>query len=407
MIVRQWLWMCLAVTAVLLTACSKDPASPAGAEMARAAPAVSEEANAVLLSEAEQRANQISTEVAELRQEPEFLRVPGRITLSDSGTWRVGTLVEGRAEQVLVGIGDYVKKSQVLALVNSNHIHDARALYVTSVTELNRLQSATQLAQRSYERMQRLYALKAASLEQTEVARQELTNAQAALHNGEIAVARDRQHLEEHLGVPADIPAGGILEELNLMPIRAPADGYILMKNVTPGTVVQPSVDLFVIGELGRLWMVASMRQELLGKLKVGQRSTIGVSAYPDRRFEGTITNLGQQIDPVTRLLNVRIDLDNPEGLLRPEMLANAEIPIGEPKPVILVAADSIQQVNQQNVVFVKTAPDRFELRPVATGEPVSGRARVLSGLSGGEQVVTHGSFVLKSQLLKATLQGQ
>jgi len=407
MTVTRTLSVTLAAITLFLAACSKGPASTAATGTMERAPVPFQEESIVILPEAEQQANQILTEVAELRREPEFLRVPGRITLSDSGTWRVGTLTEGRAEQVLVGIGDYVKKGQELALVNSNDVHDARAKYVTSVAELSRLQSAVLLAQHNYERMQRLYALKAASLEQTEVARQELINAQTALRNGETAVVRDRQHLEEHLGVPADIPIGQPVGAMNLIPIRAPADGYILMKNVTPGTVVQPAVDLFVIGETSRLWMVASIRQELLSKLAVGQKPTVTVSAYPDKRFEGAITNLGQQIDPITRLLNVRIEIENRQGLLRPEMLANAEIPVGEPQPVILLAPDAIQQVQQQNVVFVKTAPDRFEARNVTTGEPANGRVRVVKGLAGGEQVVTHGSFILKSQLQKAMMQGQ
>jgi cobalt-zinc-cadmium efflux system membrane fusion protein len=399
---KQRVWPALILAVVSATGCSKAPA-PAG----DAAAAPQQNDSVVVLPEEEQRANQITTELANLRHEPEFLRVPGRITLSDSGTWRVGTVTEGRAEQVLVGIGDYVRQGQVLALVNSNDVHDARAIYTTSVAELARLQSAAQLAQHNYERMQRLYALKAASQEQTEIARQELTNAQTAVHNAEVAVNRDKQHLEEHLGVPADIPIGQGAAEANLIPIRAPAEGYILLKNVTPGTVVQPAVDLFVIGELRRLWMVASIRQDLLSKLAVGQVSTVTVSAYPERKFTGKVTNLGQQIDPITRLLNVRIELDNPSGLLRPEMLSNAEIPVGDPQPVILLPPDAIQQVRQRNVVFIKTAPDRFEARPVTTGEPANGQARILEGLNGGEQVVTHGSFILKSQLQKAMLAGQ
>jgi RND family efflux transporter MFP subunit len=361
----------------------------------------------IVLNEAEQVTSQINTQIVKLEREPDLLRVPGRITLSDNGTWRVGVITEGRVEQVFAGLGDYVHQGQVLARMHSHDVHESRAMYFTAVSDLSRLKAAAQLAQRNYDRMQRLYALKAASLEQTEMAKQELTDAQTALRNGEIAVERDRQHLEENLGIPADVSPKQSRQKVDLIPITAPANGYILAKNVTPGTVVQPSTDVFVISELSHLWMIASVRQELIGNLRVGQSATVTVAAYPQDSFQGAVTNVGQQIDPVTRLLNARIELSNPDGRLRPEMLANAEIAVGEPKPVLLIPNDAVQQVNEQNVVFVKTAADRFQVRAIEAGEPINGRVRVTQGLSGGEHIVTHGSFILKSQLLKSMLQGE
>lgn len=396
------------VASLLMSGCGQKASGTSTSKAAEAAPQAPEKGtDEILLPVSEQAANQIVTETAGATQEPELLRVPGRITLSDKGTWHVGVMTEGRVEQVLAGLGDYVKEGQVLARMHSHEVHDSRAAYFTSVSELTRFHAAAQLAKRNFERMQRLRELKAASQEQAELARQELTNAEAALRNGEIAVQRSRQHLEENLGVPAEIPSGHPSEQYNLVPIRAPASGYILAKNVTPGTVVQPSTEVFTIGDTGRLWMVASIRQELLGKLRVGQKATVTVAAFPQLRFQGPITNLGQQIDPVTRLLNVRIELGNPDGRLRPEMLANAEIPVGDPAPMILVPVDALQQVNEQNVIFVQTGGDRFRVVAVRAGDSVNGRARVLEGLKGGERIVTHGSFILKSQLLKTVLQGE
>ena len=85
-----------------------------------------------MLPASEQGAGIIQTQAAALSEEPDILRVPGRITLADDRTWRVGVLTEGRVEVVYAGLGDYVKKGQVLARMHSHALHDARAQYQTS-----------------------------------------------------------------------------------------------------------------------------------------------------------------------------------------------------------------------------------------------------------------------------------
>jgi cobalt-zinc-cadmium efflux system membrane fusion protein len=255
--------------------------------------------------------------------------------------------------------------------------------------------------------MQTLLGLKAASIQQTELARQELLNAQTALHDGQIAADRDRIHLEENLGVPADLPHGAQDENADLIPILAPGSGYILEKKVTPGVTVQPSTDTFVIGELSQVWMLASVRQENLAGLREGQSATVTLPGVPGERFPGKITNLGQEMDEPTRVMKVRIVLNNPGNRLKPEMLANAEIPVGKRKPTLVVPSDAVQQFNGQDVVFVRTAADRFAIRPVNVGETIGGRTPVLDGLKPGEQVVVQGSFILKSQFLKSSMEDQ
>jgi membrane fusion protein, heavy metal efflux system len=361
----------------------------------------------IVLPPNEQAASLIQTQAATLSQEPDLLRVTGRIALADDRTWRVGVLTEGRVEVVYAGLGDYVKKGQVLARMHSHELHEARAQYETSQSELNRLQAAASLAQRNYDRMQNLLTLKAASIQQTEQARQDLLNAQIALHDGQIAVTRDRIHLEDNLGVSADLPADSHDENADLIPILAPGSGYILAKKVTPGSTVQPSTDTFLIGELSQVWMLASVRQENLAGLRVGQSATVTLPGVPDERFEGKITNLGQELDQTTRAMKVRIVLNNPEMKLKPEMLANAEIPVGKDKPTLLVPSDAIQQIDGQDMIFVRTGADRFAIRPVSIGETSEGRTPVFEGLRIGEQIVVRGSFVLKSQLLKSSMESQ
>ena len=104
--------------------------------------------------------------------------------------------------------------------------------------------------------------------------------------------------------------------------------------------------------------------------------------------------------------MQVRIVLSNPGQRLRTEMLANADIPVGQTSLVLTVPSDAVQQINGQDIVFVRMAPDRFSVRPVRVGPTANGKTPIIEGLKADEQVVVHGSFTLKSHLLRSTMEG-
>jgi len=365
---------------------------------------VSRNPGEVVISPAEQLAQKIEVQAVQMRDLPAVLSLPGHIALPDNATWRVGVLTDGRVEKVYANLGDYVHKGQILARMHSHDVHDARAAYQTALADRAKLDSAQALAQTEYDRTQRLYVLKAASLEQTQIAHQELVNAQTEAKNASIAVTRERTHLEDTLGVPADVPENSYNENDELIPIAAPASGYVLEKNVTPGVTIQLSTDAFVIGDLSRLWLLASVRADQLSRLHVGQSAVICLPDAPGESFSGRVANLGQRFDPTTRQMQIRIEFTNVGGRLRPEMLAEAELPVGEKKASLLVPQDAVQQVNGQDAVFVRLTADRFAIRPIRAGDTARGMVEVLSGIQPGDQVVTLGSFLVKSQLLRSSI---
>ena len=284
-------------------------------------------------------------------------------------------------------------------------MREERAKYRTAVSELQRLQAAATLAKRNYDRAQSLLDLKAASVQQVDQARQDVVAADAAVKNAQTEVERTTDVLEDDLGVSVEAKAGN--EEADLVSILAPFGGVVLEKNVTPGGTIAPGQDAFVIGDLSEVWMLASVRQENLAQLRVGQPATVTLPGVADDQFTGKITNLGQEFNPTTRVMQVRIVLSNPGQRLRPEMLANADIPVGQTASVLTVPSDAVQQINGQDVVFVRTAPDRFTVRPVHVGATLNGQTPVIEGLKAEEQVVVHGSFTLKSHLLRSSMEGE
>src|ERR1044071_1535732 len=357
----------------------------------------------VVLSSAAQQEGQIGTQRAKTATEPQMLRVSGRIALADNRTWRVGIRTDGLVVAVYIGVGDYVRQGQVLARYHADEVRDSRAKYHAAQAELARAQAGAALAQRNLERAGTLLELKAASQQQVDQARQDAVAAQTEVRSAETEVDRLKDLLEDDLRVPAEPKPGD--ETADQVPIVAPASGFILEKNITLGKAIDTMDDTFIIGDLSQVWMLASVRQDQLGSLRVGQTVRVTVAGVAGQQFEGRIANLGQALDPQTRTMQVRIVLSNSANQLRPEMLATAEIPAGPPRETVLVPSEALQQVAGQDVVFVRTAPDRFAVRPVQVAETHNGETPIVQGLKGGEQVVVKGSFVLKSQLLKATLE--
>ena len=326
----------------------------------------------------------------------------GKIALPDNASWHIGAIAQGRAEQVLVNVGDPVRKGQILAWLDSDEVRQARAAFANAIAERSRVQAAHALAETNLARSNRLLALKAESISQNEAAKQEVVNAQSATQQAENIVTRERLHLSEILGVAPDrIDATSMQDN---MPLRAPGSGRVLQKNITPGSVILPSTDAFVIGDLSHLWMLASVDAAALAKLKVGEAATVTLPDVPSATYDGRITNLGQEFDPTTRMIQVRIAITLPDSRLRPEMLANAEFAIGEAKPALFVPQEAVQQVNGEDVVFVQTAAERFHVQTVQLGEIVNGKVRVLQGLTAGQRVINRGSFIAKSELLKSSI---
>jgi cobalt-zinc-cadmium efflux system membrane fusion protein len=403
---QRFLFSALLFCSLVGAACNSGTAPASSTEHAAQNPAAN--TGEIVLPESEQATAKIQTETVALSEAPDVLRLTGRITLADDRNWHVGVRTEGAVAEVYVGLGDRVKKGQILARYHADQVHNLRAQYRSATANLGKAQAGSVLAQRNYERMQTLLTLKAASIQQVDQAKQDMVSAQAEVQSAQSDVDRARDLLEHDLHVVADSPAGGRNELADEVPILAPATGYVIEKKVTPGKSVSPSEgDTFVIGDLAQVWMLVSVRPEHLKELRVGQAATVTVAGMPGQRFSGKITNLGQEFDPATRAIEARIVLDNRSNLLRPEMLASAEISTGTRKPTILVASDAVQQINSQDAVFVRTGADRFAVRAVRIGETMNGKTPVFEGLKSGEQIVVRGSFILKSQLLRASMEGE
>ncbi len=398
------------LAAVVLAGCSRKDTG-AAAETVRQETKSAEVSNIVILEPEAQRVAGVESGPAINRSIPETVQSSARLTNDENLTWRVGAITEGRVVQALAAPGDFVEAGRPLARIHSHDVHDSRAQYRNAQTELMRAKANYQYSLKARDRAKRLYDLKAGSLEQTEHAEAMLRNADAATATAQNEVDRTRRHLVEFLGVPEeggdDHPPGAESDARDLIPVRSPASGTVLLRNVTPGTVVTPAIDLFVICDLSSIWAMAEVNQDYLSRLKVGMPARVFVQAWPDKPFHGKIGHIGDSLDPATRTVKVRVNLPNRQGRLKPEMYAMAEIDMGSSQSAVFVPEEATQEVRGHNVVFIRTAANQFEVRPVEAGRKLEGSVEIRRGVRAGETVATKGTFILKSEYLKASLSGE
>jgi membrane fusion protein, heavy metal efflux system len=181
---------------------------------------------------------------------------------------------------------------------------------------------------------------------------------------------------------------------------RAPFSGAVIERNATIGEVVDPNTTLFTVADLSTVWVRADFPEQQAGRLKTGLIFDLRVLAYPDTIFHGTITYVGAVIDPTTRTVMARADVSNPDGRLRPEMFAEVSL-VTDEQSVLSVPRAAVQQVGSRTVVFVVRGPRRFESREVTLGQASSEYIQVVAGLAPGDEVVTQGSYALKSEHLR------
>ena len=380
--------------------CSRGPEKPVQAESAAAKPPAGGDSRAVTLdAKAQKEAGLQMAEVAR-KAVPQTVRATGRLVNNENTTWRVGAVTEGRILHAIAKVGDLVKEGQILADMHSHDIHEARALHLKAMADLSRAQANEAFAQKNRDRMRRLFEMKAASQEQVEASENETKNAATGVRNAEVEVERTKKHLTEFL----DIPEISQKDEDDHIPVRAPATGVVLQRNVTPGSVVTPSTDMYIISDLSTIWAIASVQEENLPKLRVGMPARVFVQAYGGQPFYGRVGKIGEVLDAATRTVSVRVELKNADGRLKPEMYASVDLDFGGSEEALFVPESAPQDVNGQTVLFVWKGGDQFEVRPVELGRAIEGQSQVVRGLRPGESVVGRGSFILKSQLLKASL---
>lgn len=364
------------VGAIWLSACGRKDDAPA-------VPAAVSAPDIVELDSAQRVSAGIALGQAQLLP-PDTIHLTGTITFDAGRVSHVGPRTQGRVRRVLVDIGSHVSIGDTLALLDSPELGAAQARWFQALL-------ARDVAARNFERAGRLYR-------EGIVSQRRHLEAEAEFRNREAEVTATLQALSA-LGAQPDSSASGVFV------LRAPFAGEIVDKHATTGEVVGPESALFVVGELNRVWLILDLYEADLRRVLVGARARVVSDAYPDRPFDARVGQLGAIVDTVSRSIKVRLEIQNPEHLLKPGMFARAGISTAGQSQVVGVRRDAVQSINGQDVVFRPDGPGRFRAHQVTVGpERAGGWIEIRAGLAASDTVVLGGAFALKAHLLRSAL---
>ncbi len=318
------------------------------------------------------------------------LAVPATVTSNAYRDTKVNALVGGIVRDVSVELGAAVRRGEPLAVIVSSDLADAQMKYVS-------MRAMLEADHQKLERTQKLVALGSAS-------RQELEEV-TALHTGhetEVAAARQRLLL---LGLSSDRldrlqNAAQVVSEVT---VPSPADGLVITRSVNPGQVVNSGQELFVVTDLGTVWVIGDLYERDFPRVRVGSQATVTVPSAPDGKTQGRVAYIDPRVDPATRTAKVRVEVSNRSGDLRLGMFVTVAFQKNATEHVTVVPPAAVQTIGDRSVVYVPADSDegKFVERLVKLGARSGEFVQVLEGLKPGDKVVTEGSFFLRAEAAK------
>jgi cobalt-zinc-cadmium efflux system membrane fusion protein len=316
------------------------------------------------------------------------LDIPGSIEVKQNLLARIGSPVQGRIIEISGMLGQTVKQGDVLAVINSTELAQQQLNYIKSV-------QMVELKTKAYERAVLLFDADVVSEAQKLERKTELSAAKAEMEASKDQLFVMGMTLKEIEAIQSETQIDAITS------IVAKIDGKIIKKNVNVGQVVEPTEDIFTIAELREVWGVAQVPERQIGFLKEGDDILIDVPAYEEKHVEGKISYLGDIVDPVTRTVTIRTEIDNSHGLLKPDMLITMKVS-GKEVEKVGVPVNAIVSIDDIPNVFIKIADNKFLLRPVTLGIKNKEFIHIEDGLLEGEEVVIDGAFHLNNERLYA-----
>ena len=324
------------------------------------------------------------------------LKLTGEVQLDLARVVEVASVGSGRVERLDKVLGDRVKASTPLAVIQSSDFGQAQA-------EFLELRAKLDLARVTFEREDRLYKQKVSSEADFMAAGSVFKSAQA-----NIVAAEKRLQLfglsEEQVAEFARQGANGTFGQLVL---TAPIDGIITKQNIIRGRLVNPADTLYTVADLSHVWVSCDIYERDLGTLYERMASekpvtvSIRVTAFPNEAFKGTVDMIGNEVDHDTRTIKVRIVAENPATKLKPGMFADVQLGLARKQSAIWVPETAVLADSEERFVFESLVDDLWIRRNIVPGETKDGLVAILSGLEPGVTIATKGAFMFKSEVLK------
>ena len=349
-------------------------------------------------------------QVAQMNYAPQ-VETEGRIAFDDDLTTPVVSPYSGRVTRVFVRAGAQVSVGSPLFAVQSQELAQAQNDLVSGLATLRTAHAQLDLAVANESRLHQLYLGHGAALKDWQQSRVDLATARGGLSSAAIAVAAVRNRLAilgvNRTEIASIVNAPDLEREAADTIVRAPVAGAVMQRAINPGQTIVGSVTsqgsagaVFTIGDMSKLWMIASAREDDAGRLHVGDLARVTVPAFPGHVFDARVSLVSGVIDPNTHRLLVRAEVQNPGGMLKPDMLADFEIVTGAASSILAVPEIAVVFEGSDAHVWVADPVHKtLALRPIEVGASDHGMIQVVRGLSAGESVVTSGAVFIDRTL--------
>ena len=334
---------------------------------------------------------QIKIAKADKAEISEAVNVPGRIEVQQNRLAKIGSPVTGRVSDIQVSLGQIVKSGQILAKVNSVELTQTQLIFIKAKQQIG-------LKTKAVVRAKLLF-------EADVISKAEMQRIEAELDS----VTAEFDATEDQLEI-LGMTKAAIQKLSNSSTVNSYSDvtsriaGIVISKHVNIGQVVQPADELFSVADLNHLWAVAEVPEQQAAFIQKDQEVAIDIPALDDKRVKGKIIYVGDIVNPETRTVLIRTEIDNSNQMLKPDMLITVTV---QSKKVskLAVSTAAVVRENDRSYVFAQTGPNKFRLREIEVGSRDGNMVSILSGITIGETIVVDGAFHLNNERKKKELE--
>ncbi|TGK47179.1 efflux RND transporter periplasmic adaptor subunit [Leptospira bouyouniensis] len=354
--------------------------------------ALTEDKSKFIISQEIQKNHPFSVVYLQERALEEELQLPGTVSYDMNNVAKVGSRVNGRILQVFVKEGEYVKKGTAIASIQSVDLGTTEANYLKARARLEALKVQADRAKDLYER-------KVTSAKEYEMSLMDYKSVKAEMETSRNAL--------ENLGLNeteiANLEAGKYNSK-NLY-IRTPISGTVTEREAIIGQAVNARDNLFTVADLSVLWINLEVYEKDLASIRMGNEAKVIPIGSKDESLRAVVSHVGDVIDPIKKTAEIRLEVRNSKGKLRPGQSVTATV-VGamvasSVNKAKVIPSDCIHKIEGENFIFIRNPDGSFSAKKIGIGKLYDNWVEVTEGVGSGEAIVEEGSFVLKSEYLK------
>lgn len=307
------------------------------------------------------------------------LRLTGTVGCDENHMAKVFSANSGQVIRVKVSIGDKVTKGQPIATIKSADI-------AGGYSDFSSAKADCATAKRNFENVEAMYKSGLSSEREYLEAKNNFQKAQALVSKAEGMLA---------------INGGGSAKQGGFYTIKSPLNGYIVDKNITEGSFIRNDNgnELFTVASLDNVWIWANVFERDIANVAIGFNAKVRTLSYPDKIFTGKVDKATSVLDPVSKVMKVRVVIPNPNLLLKPGMYADVFVSKKESKMGLEINSSSVLSENGEAFVVVFKDRSHYEIRPIKISKSVGDKCYISEGLAAGEQVICQNQLLVYNQI--------